>query len=139
MWYPNTGWCESREIANRCTNVCERTMPKNQLHVPPFTDNAIVVRGGINTPELVRRGIDTHPSGAYGVSVRCGENIVDIAVLASGLRNNQVCITTVGEIRAKGGDVIRTSGKHPHHATLIGLSPEVASALLRPPLKNRWR
>lgn len=114
-------------------------MSKDQLYVPHFTDTAIVVRGGINTPELVRRGIDTHPSGVYGVSVRCGENIVDIAALASGFRHNQVCITTVGEIRAKGGDVIRTSGKHPHHATLTGLSPEVASALLRPPLKNRWR
>ena len=114
-------------------------MSKNQLHVPPFTDNAIVVRGGINTPELVRRSIDTHPSGISGVSVRCAENIVDLADLASGLRNNQVCMTTVGKIRAEGGDVIQTSGKHPHHATLVGLSPEIASALLRPPCKNRWR
>jgi hypothetical protein len=51
-------------------------------------------------------------------------------------RMDQVGVTTVGEVRAVGGDVLRTSGRSPHHATLTGLTSEQASNLLTPTIKN---
>ena len=81
-----------------------------------IADEALVVRGGRNQPEDLRRGTQTHPSGVTGTSVECAE----------------VGVTTVGAIRLAGGDVVRTSGRGPHHTTVVGLSPEVASRLLCP-------
>ena len=52
--------------------------------------------------------------------------------LAAAIPHGQVGVTTVGAIRAAGGEVVRTSGRSPHHATVIGLSPEEASRLLTP-------
>ena len=45
-------------------------------------------------------------------------------------------VTTVGEVRALGGDVIRTSGRSLNHATLTGLTPEQSSFLLTPTIPN---
>jgi hypothetical protein len=57
-------------------------------------------------------------------------------MLAAAIPHGQVGVTTVGEIRAAGGDVVRTPGRSPHHATLIGLSPEEASRLFTPTIPN---
>jgi hypothetical protein len=35
-----------------------------------------------------------------------------------------------------GDDVVRTSGRSPHHATIVGLSPEEVSRLLTPTIPN---
>lgn len=54
-----------------------------------------------------------------------------------GIPHNQIGVTTVGEIRNAGGDVVPTSTRtNPHHATLSGLTPEQASRLFRPTIKN---
>lgn len=98
-------------------------------------DEALVVRGGRNQPEDVRRGIRTHPSGVTGASVECAEG-VSVEGLARAIPHGQIGVTTVGAIRAAGGDVVRTSGRSPHHATLVGLSPEDASRLLQPTIPN---
>ena len=98
-------------------------------------DEALVVRGGRNQPEDLRRGARTHPSGVTGVSVECAEGL-SVEALAAVIPHGQVGVTTVGAIRAAGGDVVRTSGRSPHHATLVGLSPEAASGLLTPALAN---
>ncbi len=98
-------------------------------------DEALVVRGGRNQPADVHRGTTTHPSGVTGTSVEC-EVGASVAELAAGLPHGQVGATTVGAIRAAGGDVIRTTGRSPHHATLVGLSPDEASRLLTPTLPN---
>jgi hypothetical protein len=45
--------------------------------------------------------------------------------------HGQIGVTTVGEVRKAGGDVIRTSGRG-YHATLTGLTPEQISNLLTP-------
>ena len=101
-------------------------------------DNALVVRGGHNRPEDIRRGMGTHPSDIMGISVECA---IDVAVtqLAKLIPHGQIGIATVGEIRKAGGDVIRTSGRSPYHATLTGLTPEQASKLLTPTLPNPGR
>lgn len=98
-------------------------------------DEALVVRGGRNQPLDLQRGIRTHASGVTGASVECAEGI-SVEELAATIPHRQIGLTTVGAIRAAGGDVARTSGRSPHHATLIGLSPEEASRLLTPTIPN---
>lgn len=94
-------------------------------------DEALVVRGGRNLPEDLRRGTQTHPSGVTGVSVECAEGL-SVEELAASVPHGQIGVTTVAAIRAAGGDVARTSGRSPHHATVVGLGPEEASRLLTP-------
>ncbi|MEH2000476.1 MAG: flavoredoxin [Nostoc sp.] len=101
-------------------------------------DEALVVRGGRNLPEDIKRGIGTHPSGFTGISVECAVGL-SVAQLAVYIPHGLVGVTTVGEIRSLGGDVIRTSGRSPNHATLIGLSPEQVNSLLTPAIANPAR
>jgi|ERR1017187_109038 RHS repeat-associated protein len=97
-------------------------------------DDAKVVRGGTNTPEQIAKGTGTHPSGHTGVSVECGN--CSVKELAKPLPHNKIGVTTVGDVRKAGGDVIKTSGASSNHATMTGLSPEKASELLNPVIKN---
>lgn len=101
----------------------------------PLPDDALVVRGGSNTPDHVRGRYGSHPSGVTGVSVHSSPG-ASVAELAGGIPHGQVGVTTVGKVRAAGGDVIRTSGRSPHHATLTGLTPEQISGLLTPTVPN---
>ena len=101
-------------------------------------DEAVVVRGGRNLPDDLRRGTRTHPSGVTGASVECAEGMA-AQELAAAIPHGQIGVTTLGAIRAAGGDVVRTSGRTPHHATLVGLSPEEASRLLTPTVANPAR
>jgi hypothetical protein len=106
--------------------------------VESIPDEAIVVRGGRNRPEDIQRGTGTHPRGVTGISVECGVGL-PVEELAATIPHGQVGITTVGEIRQVGGDVIRTSGRSPNHATLTGLTPEQISKLLTPAISNPSR
>ena len=101
-------------------------------------DDAIVVREGRNRAEDIEWGMGMHPSGVTGISVECARGI-PIAELAGLLPHAQIGVTTVGLIRQQGGDVLRTSGRSPKHATLIGLSPENISRLLTPTTPNPAR
>jgi hypothetical protein len=94
-----------------------------------------VVRGGRNTPELIRKGFGTHPSGVTGVSVESAAGAT-VEELAAAIPHGQIGVTTVGRVRAEGGDVIRTSGRSKNHATLTGLTPEQISGLLTPTVPN---
>lgn len=98
-------------------------------------DEALVVRGGRNRPEDIRRGMGTHPSGITGISVECAV-AASIADLAAILPHGQVGCTTVGKVRQAGGDIVRTSGRSPNHATLVGLTAEQISNLLTPTIPN---
>jgi hypothetical protein len=101
-------------------------------------DDALVVRGGHNRLDDIRRGTGTHPSGVTGVSVQSA-TAVSVAELAKAIPHGQVGVTTVGEVRKAGGDVIRTLGRSSYHATLTGLTPEQASKLLTPTIPNPAR
>jgi len=101
-------------------------------------DEALVVRGGRNRPEDIERGTGTHPSGITGVSVESAAGVA-VADLAKLIPHGQVGVTTAGEVRKAGGDVIRTTGRSPYHATLTGLTPEQASRLLTPTMPNPAR
>lgn len=101
-------------------------------------DDALVIRGGRNHPEDLRRGTGTHPSGVTGVSVECAQGF-SAEELAAALPHNQIGVTTVAAVRAAGGDVVRTSGRSQRHATMVGLSPHDASRLLTPTQANPAR
>jgi hypothetical protein len=98
--------------------------------VEKIPDEALVVRGGRNRPEDIQMGIGTHPSGITGISVQC-EVGLSIEELVKVIPHGQIGVTTVGEVRKAGGDVITTSGRG-YHATLTGLTPEQISNLLTP-------
>ena len=113
-------------------------------------DDALVVRGGANLPESFARGseVTLDVSGnVHGVSVNAGSglSLEELTVPNSrtgypGVPHNQVGVTTVGKIRAQGGAVVQSPTKrNPNHATLSGLTPEQASELFRPTVKNPSR
>lgn len=101
-------------------------------------DEAFVIRGGRNRTEDIQRGIGTHPSGVIGISVECAVKL-SIAELSIAIPHSQIGVTTVEKVRKIGGDVIRTSGRSPNLATLIGLTPEQTSSLLTPTISNPAR
>jgi hypothetical protein len=104
----------------------------------PLPDEAFVVRGGRNTPEQIDESIDRHPSGVVGVSAESAAGLT-VAELAANLPHGQIGVTTVGRVRAAGGDVIRTRGRSPNHATVTGLPAEEISRLLTPTEPNPAR
>ena len=104
----------------------------------PIPDHALIIRGGRNRPVDLERGTGTHPSGTTGVSVECSSGLT-MEELAVSIPHAQIGITVVSAVRALGGDVVRTSGRSPHHATLTGLSPEDMSGLLTPIIRNPAR
>jgi len=113
----------------------------------PLPDDAFVVRGGQNLPINFAKG--------SGVAVDEGEKLQNVSVNCApdlsveeltapnpktgypGIPHNQVGVTTVGAIRAAGGDVVLSPTRtNLNHATLSGLTPYRASQLFRPTIKN---
>jgi hypothetical protein len=118
--------------------------------MPGLPDDALVVRGGENLPESFAQGsgVAVEASGkVQGVSVNAapGLTLKDLTAPNAqtgypGIPHRQVGVTTVGRIRAQGGDVNPSpSKKNPSHATMSGLTPEQASSLFRPTVKNPGR
>jgi hypothetical protein len=116
----------------------------------PLPQDALVVRGGQNLPENFAKGSGvTVKSGGVldGVSVNSAPELSITDLTAPdpqtgypGILNNQVGVTTVGAVRACGGDVVRSPTRaNPNHATLSGLTPEQASELFRPTVANPSR
>jgi len=113
----------------------------------PLPDEALVVRGGQNLPTHFAQGsgvIVDVDGKIQVVSVNCAPGLSVEELTASnlqtghpGIPHNQVGVTTVGAIRAAGGDVVPAPTRtNPYHATLGGLTPEQASQLFRPTVKN---
>ncbi|WP_223250373.1 RHS repeat-associated core domain-containing protein [Marilutibacter maris] len=98
-----------------------------------LADGALVVRGGstagANSAEGLAKGIGTHPAGVTGFSAESA-NGASLCQLCTNVQHNQVGVTTVGQVRAAGGDVISTGGRSPNHATVTGLAPEKAAELM---------
>jgi hypothetical protein len=95
-------------------------------------DQAWVVRCGLppfaNSPLLKACG--WHPDGPYGFSVQAAADLT-IEQLAARCRNNSVGVTTVGEIRSKGYEIVPTRGEG-WHATVVvpeNLGSEAANEL----------
>lgn len=110
-------------------------------------DEALVVRGGLNLPESFSQGsgVAVDAGGKLqGVSVNsaAGVSVGDLTAPNQqtgypGVPHNQVGVSTVGAVRAAGGDVVPSPTRtNPHHATLSGITPEQASDLFRPTVRN---
>ncbi|MDQ2798732.1 MAG: flavoredoxin [Armatimonadota bacterium] len=107
--------------------------------MPSLPDDALVVRGGLNSVELLETG--------SGVTVDRLGNLNDLSVnsaldktvaeLSAGLPNRQIGITTVGAVRAAGGEVQPDpSPRRPYHCLIGGLSAHAMHDLLTPPVPN---
>jgi RHS repeat-associated protein len=97
-------------------------------------DNTPVVRGGSNTPERF--------DGGSGVSSRLSDRHLDgisvnsskgksIEELSEGIPHNKVGVTTVGDVRKAGGDVVPSPTKNnPNHATMSIPDSKTASGVM---------
>jgi hypothetical protein len=98
-----------------------------------LSDAALVVRGGGLANQAAAKIDDAvafHPgAGVTGFSAQCNGGTC-LAELGRFLRNKEVGVTTVGEIRKLGGDVIPTSG-FGHHVTVTGVTGNAVSPLFR--------
>jgi hypothetical protein len=98
-----------------------------------LADSALVVRGGVATPAQLTKGAETIAADGTlnGVSVQSA-NGATVEQLSQGLRNNQVSVTTVGDVRAAGGEVVSTpKPENPCHCDMNGLGAEEASKLFK--------
>ncbi|WP_339071726.1 RHS repeat-associated core domain-containing protein [Pseudomonas idahonensis] len=102
-------------------------------------DKAIVCRGGSCTAEKFSQGSgvtednDKKPEGA---SVNSAPNKT-LSELTEGIPHSKVGITTAGQIRAKGRDVISSPTRNnKDHATLSGITAEQAEVLMTPTVNN---
>ena len=78
----------------------------------------------------MRLACSQHHNAGHNVNQPVNHMSIDgLVLLEAEVRNGQVGVTTVGEIRKAGGDVVRTSGRSPYHATLTGLTSEQISEL----------
>jgi len=144
VWVHNTGFKPCDEIIDAYKRHPDLVKKMNLdpkvndwLNKNVLPNKAPVVRGGANTPESIAQGTGTHPSGIKGFSAESalGASIQDLAKNLPG-NYGKVGVTTVGDVRRRGGDVTPTKGRSPTHATVSGLSPEAASKLLNPVVPN---
>ena len=102
-------------------------------------NEAIVCRGGACLADSFKNGsgVSIDDNGKLtGVSVNSSKN-KSLAQLTEGIPHNKVGVTTVGSVRAAGGDVIASPTKNnPNHAALSGISAEQAEALMTPTQKK---
>jgi RHS repeat-associated protein len=101
--------------------------------VTALEDSALVARGGNaanHTASRINAAIGpSRTPGVTGFSAQCNGGTC-LSDLGQFIKNKQLGVTTVGEIRAAGGDVIRTPGIG-NHVTVTGLSGETASPLFQ--------
>ena len=102
-------------------------------------DDALVCRGGTCTAERFKAGSGVTQDAAgrlEGVSVNSAPG-ASVAELTQTIPNRQVGVTTVGQVRAAGGDVV-PSGRpgNPAHATMSGITPQQAERLFTPTVRN---
>ena len=71
-----------------------------------------------------------------GVSVNSAPG-KSVAEVSQGIPNGQVGVTTVGDVRKAGGDVVPSpTGNNPNHCTMCGITPEQAEQLFTPTIRN---
>jgi hypothetical protein len=99
-------------------------------------NEAIVVRRGTNTSEAFAKG--------SGVTIDASGNLQAFRRFSeqrsrkisggtfTGIPHNKVGVTTVGDVRAAGGNVTPSPTKaNPNHCTMCGVTPQNASQLMR--------
>lgn len=118
------------EIVTSTVIVAEGIAGASGAMIP---SSALVVRGGSAANQTAAK-IDaaigpSRTPGVTGFSAQCNGGTC-LSTLSAPLRNNQVGVTTVGEIRAAGGGVVPTPGLG-NHVTVTNLPGEKASPLFK--------
>jgi RHS repeat-associated protein len=100
-----------------------------------LSDSALVVRGGLTTADRLASGsgVTVDASGNLsGLSVQSA-NGASVGDLAGALPNKQIGVTTVGDVRAAGGEVVPDPlPGNPNHCEMCGVTPQKASELFQP-------
>ncbi len=124
--------------------LAEGGVPEMMIGMAPFgrkikklgklADDVPVVRGGSNTPARFDAGTGVHSrlsdKKLDGISVNSKDGKT-VTELSEGIPHNKVGVTTVGEIRKAGGDVIPSPTKgNPNHATMSIPDSKTASDLM---------
>jgi hypothetical protein len=122
------------QAANQADNLTDAL-----THVDDLPNNAYVCRGGTCTAERFAggSGVTINPDGTLsGVSVNSAPGF-SVQELTQNIPNNQVGVTTVGDVRAAGGNVIpQPLFDNPYHAYLSGITPSQAENLFTPTIHN---
>jgi RHS repeat-associated protein len=107
--------------------------PKGAGVTEGLADSAAVVRGGVPTATQLTKGAESIAVDGtlQGVSVQSA-NGATVEQLSQGIPNNQIGVTTVGDVRAAGGDVVSTpKPDNPCHCDMNGVTAEQGSKLFK--------
>ena len=124
-----------RGIASGCLLAAEGGLGR----AGSLADDALVCRGGTCTAERFRAGsgVTVDEAGRLqGVSVNSAPGAT-LEQLTTTIPNKQVGVTTVGQVRAAGGNVIPSpTAGNPFHCTLCDITAEWAERLFTPTVRN---
>jgi hypothetical protein len=105
----------------------------------PLPDQALVVRGGSCSAArfAAGSGVTQQADGRLvGVSVNASAS-ADVRALSASIPNRRIGVTSVGAVRAAGGDVLSRANSHnPLHCVRNGATAEQAEALFTPTAPN---
>ena len=105
-------------------------------------DDTIVCRGGSCTADRFTNGsgVTTDAAGKLdGVSVNSASG-KSLQELTQGIPHDKVGVTTVGDVRRAGGNVVSSPTRNnPNHATMSGLTAKQAENLMTPTVSNPSR
>lgn len=102
-------------------------------------DSALVCRGGLCTADRFANGSGVTVDAAgklqtVSVQSAAGKTVEQLTI---GVRNPKVGVTTVGDVRRAGGDVIPSPNPgNADHCTLCGITPRQAEQLFTPVIPN---
>jgi hypothetical protein len=102
-------------------------------------DSALVCRGGLCTADRF--------AGGSGVTLDAAGNMSGVSVnsaaektlkdLSATIPNPKLGVTTVGDVRRAGGDVIpKRTPDNPYHCEMCGITPQQAERLFTPVVPN---
>lgn len=138
------GIIEAVETANKADDIIDAVKHGDDLtdtlsHADNLPDDALICRGGeCGAGNFANgSGITVNPDGTLsGVSVQSAPG-VSLEELAGYLPNNQIGVSTVGDVRAAGGNVVpQPIPGIPYHAELSGITPQIAQQLFQPTIRN---
>jgi hypothetical protein len=107
--------------------------------VGELADETLVVRGGTCKAEQFANGSGVTIDGAgklQGVSVNSAPGRT-LEELTTTIKMAEVGTSTVGEVRAAGGNVVpKPTPNNPSHCELCGITPKKAETLFTPTVRN---
>ena len=102
-------------------------------------DSALVCRGGLCTADrfAAGSGVKLDASGRMsGASVNSATDKT-LKELSATIENKKLGVTTVGDVRRAGGDVVlKPTPNNPHHCEMCGITPQQAEKLFTPVVSN---